>query len=328
MGSLIIVAGASGAGKTFLLENARKIGKDVISIRKLTTRKARDYETPDSHDLVYEKSKEEVHACDYHYAYTTKQNAYLYGIKKSDIDSALKNNKNPIVIVRSCDTISEIRRDYPDCLVIYLQSILSGEDLHKKLTELGRNDIDPNDRRERIEKDLKDYIKHCQGDLFDKIVINAYEPEDVIEQLNAIIYKHAKSKEKTDKGHIFVLMSFNKKNDKSYKAIENASKMVSHAEFRITRIDQHKGDYKITEKIIENIKNSELIICDLTDERPNVYWELGYARGIGKKVITIAKSGTKIHFDIKDFNTNFYNSEFELQDIIELELETHLKERS
>lgn len=40
---------------------------------------------------------------------------------------------------------------------------------------------------------------------------------------------------------------------------------------------------------------------DLSHERPNVYFELGFARGLGKAVITIAREGTSIHFDVKDW---------------------------
>jgi hypothetical protein len=32
-----------------------------------------------------------------------------------------------------------------------------------------------------------------------------------------------------------------------------------------------------------------------------VYFELGYARGMGKTVVTCAREGTDIHFDVKDW---------------------------
>ena len=47
------------------------------------------------------------------------------------------------------------------------------------------------------------------------------------------------------------------------------------------------------------IKSARLVVADLTLERPNVYFELGYARGLGKPVVTIAKQGTNVHFDVK-----------------------------
>src|SRR6202043_3947081 len=53
--------------------------------------------------------------------------------------------------------------------------------------------------------------------------------------------------------------------------------------------------------ILKIIGQARFIGADLTNERPNVYFELGYARGLGKTVITILRSGTNIHFDVRDW---------------------------
>jgi nucleoside 2-deoxyribosyltransferase len=44
-----------------------------------------------------------------------------------------------------------------------------------------------------------------------------------------------------------------------------------------------------------------IVVADLTHERPNVYFELGYARGLGRPVVTCAREGTQIHFDVADW---------------------------
>jgi nucleoside 2-deoxyribosyltransferase len=49
------------------------------------------------------------------------------------------------------------------------------------------------------------------------------------------------------------------------------------------------------------IRRARLIVVDLTHERPNVYFELGYARGLGKTVVTIARQDTKVHVDVRDW---------------------------
>jgi hypothetical protein len=49
------------------------------------------------------------------------------------------------------------------------------------------------------------------------------------------------------------------------------------------------------------IGQARFILADLTNERPNAYFELVYARGLGKTVITILRSGTNIHFDVRDW---------------------------
>ena len=49
------------------------------------------------------------------------------------------------------------------------------------------------------------------------------------------------------------------------------------------------------------IRTSRLVVVDLTHERPNVYFELGYARGLGKTIVTILREGVTAHFDVQDW---------------------------
>jgi nucleoside 2-deoxyribosyltransferase len=79
------------------------------------------------------------------------------------------------------------------------------------------------------------------------------------------------------------------------------------AGFDAKRVKDIVGDYRITSRIIELIRSSCMVVVDLTHERPNVYFELGYARGLGKTVITTAREGTQVHFDVKDWTCTFYS---------------------
>ncbi len=69
---------------------------------------------------------------------------------------------------------------------------------------------------------------------------------------------------------------------------------------RAQRVRDVVGHYKTTDKI-EQMTRGARYVGDLTHERPNVYFELGYARGIGRTVITIARKDTEVHFDVKDW---------------------------
>jgi nucleoside 2-deoxyribosyltransferase len=60
------------------------------------------------------------------------------------------------------------------------------------------------------------------------------------------------------------------------------------------RVDEIEHSGKITELILEKIEKSRFLVCDLTAERPNVYYELGYAHGLKKDVILLESSETPV----------------------------------
>jgi len=135
--------------------------------------------------------------------------------------------------------------------------------------------------------------------------------------------EETKSKRKnTNSNLVFVIASFAEEMEPIYEGIEAAAKAVG---LEAKRVKDVPGDYRITDKILEMILSCRIVVADLTLERPNVYFELGYTRGIGKTVITIARRDTKIHFDVKDWTYIPYIDsrilERELKERFEYELE-------
>lgn len=97
---------------------------------------------------------------------------------------------------------------------------------------------------------------------------------------------------------VFVVTSFQSDMDPVFEAIDAAARAVG---LRAERVKDVPGDYRITDRILTSIRRARLVVVDLTRERPNVYFELGFARGLGKTVITIMREGTKAHFDVQDW---------------------------
>ncbi len=65
-----------------------------------------------------------------------------------------------------------------------------------------------------------------------------------------------------------------------------------------------RGD--ILREIITDLVVSRVVVADLTDNNPNVYWELGVRQSFKQGTITIAEAGTKLPFDIGGKGTLFY----------------------
>lgn len=87
------------------------------------------------------------------------------------------------------------------------------------------------------------------------------------------------------------------------------------------RVDRHNQGDLLKSEIVQFIERSQIIVADLTNERPNCYLEIGYAMGLGKKanLILTARSdhhwsspefqrdGPRIHFDLEGYDILFWD---------------------
>lgn len=110
--------------------------------------------------------------------------------------------------------------------------------------------------------------------------------------------KPATAVQETDPDLVFVIIAFRDDMEPIFEGIRDAGESLG---LTVKRVKDVQGDFRITDKVIQMINSARLVVADLSHERPNVYFELGYARGLGKTVITIARESTSIHFDVKDW---------------------------
>jgi nucleoside 2-deoxyribosyltransferase len=99
-------------------------------------------------------------------------------------------------------------------------------------------------------------------------------------------------------------------------AIKPAVESEECGKFKAFRVDNHEHNNDITDEIIAGIKACRFMVADLTGYRGGVYYEAGFAKGLGKPVIftcrkdwfegEISPTGEKIkervHFDINHQN--------------------------
>lgn len=128
----------------------------------------------------------------------------------------------------------------------------------------------------------------------------------------------------------FVAMWFNEieMKDVFEKAIAPAVDIATKKQLTAFRVDQKEHNNDITDEIIANIKDSRFVIADMTGYRGGVYYEAGYARGLGKPVILTCRKDwfdgdldhdgkvikEKIHFDINHLNVIVWNTVDELKE--------------
>ncbi|HSS47955.1 MAG TPA: hypothetical protein VLX28_03315 [Thermoanaerobaculia bacterium] len=121
-----------------------------------------------------------------------------------------------------------------------------------------------------------------------------------------------------DSGLVFVMMPFMSTDSADvYATIREA---CMHVGLRATRVDETGGSGFIIKEVSDLIERAEFIVCDLSYERPNVYYELGYAHGVGNEaddILLIAKAGTKLHFDIAPLRVHYFEDLAALQSIVE-----------
>lgn len=129
-----------------------------------------------------------------------------------------------------------------------------------------------------------------------------------------------------EEGLVFVIMPFRGQDmTDAYTAIKDECKKLK---LRAKRVDENSGSGLIIREITDLIERSEFIVCDLTNERPNVYYELGYAHGVGNEamdILLIAKEGTVLHFDIAPLRVQYYSSSEHLRSIISSNLKAMIK---
>lgn len=151
---------------------------------------------------------------------------------------------------------------------------------------------------------------------------------DYLSLSQGIVVKDRKS-DKT-KMTVFVIMSFSDNPIlESYYEEAILPTIIKHG-LKPVRIDHEKFTGKISDKIIEGINNSKFVLADLTEDRPNCYFEAGYAVAKDKRIIFqrlhAPQYEPKFHFDVQDYRHIVYKKISDLRDKLSAAIESLLSE--
>jgi hypothetical protein len=106
----------------------------------------------------------------------------------------------------------------------------------------------------------------------------------------------------------FILMWMDRGESTLEDVRDAVQQVFNEFDIRAMRADDIEHDGVITQRVLEEIRTSEFLFGDLTGARPNVYYEVGYAHALGKRVILFRKRDTQLHFDLAGYNCPEYEN--------------------
>ncbi len=91
---------------------------------------------------------------------------------------------------------------------------------------------------------------------------------------------------------VFMSMQFSPETEDTFQTIKDIRDILKREdgiEFKIIKVDEHKDGYsdEIYRRIVDGIQEASLVIADLSYGNKNVHHEIGYAQGVGKKVLLL-----------------------------------------
>ena len=340
---IFLIFGASGSGKSTLVQELENMKPLVTIHTKGTDREDRQY---DGDEILCRK---DIAPDEYDYIYS--RYGHRYGIQRKQIDNALQQEKHHFIICIDVDTIDAIKSDYGGRVRVVFLLFDAPREIILAIQKSRRISDDEIDLRvQKIRYFNQIFIDHCE--IFDAVIINKFgePPRKMLNQVNRIITAeerpHASQSENgirtglmdivetalqiqrnvvqhteqvesvAQDGYLFILMSMTKDDpllEDAHAGIKCAAEQVG---LIAERVDEIAFTGLITEKILSSIRCAEYIVADLTHERPNVYYELGYAHAFGKKTILTAREGTELHFDVRNYQVIFYSSRAQLEKLL------------
>lgn len=110
----------------------------------------------------------------------------------------------------------------------------------------------------------------------------------------------------------FVIMSFSEASEAAYE--QGIKPAVEGLGFQPVRIDKADVVGDVIKATTTCLETAYFVIADLTEERPNCYYELGFAHAIrgNRDSVLVARDSVKIHFDIAGQQVHKYRTPQEL----------------
>ena len=216
-----------------------------------------------------------------------------------------------------------------ECLLFLKEDLLSIKSLHISLSEATnrlfiifqtKNDTSGPNGNYNLMLGSVDLNAKAEILLREELKLTALSFDNkVSEMIIEPIFKNRKFQKK--KNDCFVLMPFTEKwSDRVWKKIQV---IVKNNGFNCKRADNLYG-HDVLEDIWTAIYEAQLIIADITNKNPNVFYEIGIAHTLGKKVVLLTQHVDFIPFDFKRYRHIIYEDNSDGFDLLDKELPKYL----
>jgi hypothetical protein len=137
-----------------------------------------------------------------------------------------------------------------------------------------------------------------------------------------IVARNIKIETKTPQ--CFVVMQFSEEYNALYREVIRPT--CEAFGYEVIRADDTYTSGLIINDITRSIQDASIVIADITPDNPNVFYEVGFAHGIGKTTILLSdKKRDKLPFDVSAFRTLFYDNTIAGKTEVEARLNKHLE---
>jgi hypothetical protein len=227
---------------------------------------------------------------------------YIYYLSKKEFESVIKTGETPSFKGRPYLMVEPIENyDAYSFRAVMLDTPLPGNELPKYDLIV----FDTNQQWNyvkmfglRNKTFYEDYLKKQDG-VFTFNGITFYKILDIREMPGGDVQFHFR--QLTHLNHVinntaFMIMPFGDEKINNFYISNVREYLRTEMNIRVVRADDFSGNDVIIETIYKEIQNAEFIICDITTCNKNVFYEIGYAKGINKQLIFIAEKNIELSF--------------------------------
>jgi ATP-dependent Lon protease, bacterial type len=198
--------------------------------------------------------------------------------------------------------ISQIRES-DDKIACFIE-----EDTRKRLN-LAYDVLVAEGHKAEVEHNLKEHVSRAIKDKHRKLFLQE-QLRIVLEELGQdaqiALYNPIFSGRgfKIDQQLVFVLMPFAEKFRPVYTEI--IKPVVEQLGLKCIRADDIYGPKAIIEDIWRLVNEASIIIADVTEKNPNVFYEIGLAHAVGKEVVILSQTIDDVPFDLRHLRCLIY----------------------